>query len=413
MAHIKVTAIFTTAFFMIAAGTVSNSWQLYYMAAIVLALPAVSLAIGRLSLNGIAVTREADSPIWAEQRTPVTLTLTAAGQWPRLCFEVRDILPRYLHRVEPETPLIDIIVGGSAMARYWIQPEKRGRYQIEHAEISTRDPMGLFTFRKRIRADTELIVYPVPFDLEGIAHSGGPRPHAMMRSTSTYRGSEAEADGVRPYVPGDPLRRIHWKTVARTGDLHVLEFADARAVEVHIVLDCHNGGAVGEGADTAFEYLVRAAAAVAHDAIQKQATVSLAATTEDGDLVERGSGTEHLMAILSALARVEPTQTVRLARHRGVFGTGASHTRSLAVLTADADPEQAQRLAAATAEGLSVTVIWCDARSFRPETTSRRLMPENYTGRLNAAGVRVISLQRASTHEDSIVPIIPVSHGYS
>jgi len=54
--------------------------------------------------------------------------------------------------------------------------------------------------------------------------------------------------GVRPYVTGDPMRRVHWRATARVGDLVVKEVEDTGAPRLYLALDLGAGGAAGERA---------------------------------------------------------------------------------------------------------------------------------------------------------------------
>jgi uncharacterized protein (DUF58 family) len=54
--------------------------------------------------------------------------------------------------------------------------------------------------------------------------------------------------GVRPYLPGDPLRRVHWRATARADDLVVKEVEDTAAARLILVLDLGGGGMAGERA---------------------------------------------------------------------------------------------------------------------------------------------------------------------
>jgi uncharacterized protein (DUF58 family) len=54
--------------------------------------------------------------------------------------------------------------------------------------------------------------------------------------------------GVRPYVPGDPRRWVHWRASARVGDLVVKEVEDAGAPRLILVLNLGNGGMAAERA---------------------------------------------------------------------------------------------------------------------------------------------------------------------
>lgn len=56
-------------------------------------------------------------------------------------------------------------------------------------------------------------------------------------TASRFRGSGIEADGVRPYVPGDDVRSVDWRVTARTGRPHVREWIEERGTDVLVVLD--------------------------------------------------------------------------------------------------------------------------------------------------------------------------------
>lgn len=54
--------------------------------------------------------------------------------------------------------------------------------------------------------------------------------------------------GVRPYQPGDPRRRVHWRATARVGDLVVKEVDEIGAPRLVVALDMGAGGDAGERA---------------------------------------------------------------------------------------------------------------------------------------------------------------------
>jgi len=364
MAHVKVTALFTTAFFLIAAGTVANGWQMYFMAAVLLALPVASLAIGRVALHGLSAAREVPSPAWSGDITSLALRIRASGWWPRMFLEARDVLPRLIRRTDDAPLAFDIAPGGEATLRYDVEPLKRGAYRLRHVLLTARDPMGLFAFTKRIPADGELIVYPTPEAVPGFTLSGADRYGYRDLPRAAARGSGIDPDGVREYIPGDPLRRMHWKTVARTGDLHVIEFEEARSVDVVLLLDCYAGSVVGEDLDTNFEYLVRAAASIAEEAIRQQASVRLSCMGDGGIGTGAGRGTDHLLSILAALARVEPLDPGRLAQRVSARLGPLPAGTTLVVLTGDDDPALGETLAQYVAADVRVIVVCADRASF-------------------------------------------------
>ena len=85
-------------------------------------------------------------------------------------------------------------------------------------------------------------------------------PRLVQRSglhAGRSEGSGVEFAGVRPYEPGDIVRRVHWPATARRGRLHLTRQAVERAADTVVVID-----ATTEVADT-LNVSVRGAAGVA------------------------------------------------------------------------------------------------------------------------------------------------------
>lgn len=87
----------------------------------------------------------------------------------------------------------------------------------------------------------------------------GPRPQAPAADLPELRGPWGEGRaapgaagdavrGVRPYVPGDPARHVHWPATARRGELVVKELEEPTAPTLTVVLDLGDGGPAGEAA---------------------------------------------------------------------------------------------------------------------------------------------------------------------
>jgi uncharacterized protein (DUF58 family) len=401
----KLTAILTTVLFLAAAGTVANGWQMFFMAAIVLALPVASLAVGWLALRGLHARRELPSPAWAGDVVPFRLAVLAEGKWPRLFLQADEALPRWLKRADARPVTFDLPASGETRVEYDVELLKRGVYSLSTLSLSSLDPLGLFRFRKSITAPGELVVYPVPEDVAGFDLSGAERFGNRDLPYASARGSGIDLDGVREYTPGDPLRRMHWKTVARTGELHVIEFEEARALSVVIALDTFRGGDAGQAPDSSFEYLVRLAASVAQSSVRSGATVRLVCADSTGLDGIAGRGTEHLLSVYAALARVEPTSEERLSNRLsarlGVLTAGTT----LVVLTGDPDARLADAVASYAVAGLRIHVVLADPCSWAGETRARREQREEFLVALNRVGA-VVSLMRRHEQQRLVVETI-------
>ncbi len=189
----------------------------------------------RLSLRGVSVSRRARSlranmgDIFEEN-----FEVQNNGSMPRLYLEVIN------HSTLPRAAGSRLLtwVGGhqsrSYLARTWLT--RRGAYSLGPTVIGSGDPFGLFTVKATFPAADSLLVLPLIVPI-----SDFPSPRGLLPGGKAIREKSMEitphARGVREYVSGDPLKRIHWPSTARRGKLMVKEFEQDPQAEVWIFLD--------------------------------------------------------------------------------------------------------------------------------------------------------------------------------
>ncbi|MBI3162390.1 MAG: DUF58 domain-containing protein [Chloroflexi bacterium] len=120
------------------------------------------------------------------------------------------------------------------LSRTWLT--RRGGFQLGPTKISTGDPFGLFTVSKEIASTQTLIVYPVIFEIQSFLFPPGLLPGGQVIRRKS-QDVTPHAAGVREYVHGDAVKRIHWPTSIRRGQLMVKEFEQDPQAEVWIYLD--------------------------------------------------------------------------------------------------------------------------------------------------------------------------------
>jgi uncharacterized protein (DUF58 family) len=110
---------------------------------------------------------------------------------------------------------------------------ERGEARLAVLVVESTFPFGLMRRWRELPAPASLLVFPRPEP--GLARrrmSGVGR----ARPQQTQVGTGGDFRGLRPYVPGDPLRDLHWPTTARTGKPMVVvrnqEVSDEVVVEV-------------------------------------------------------------------------------------------------------------------------------------------------------------------------------------
>ncbi|WP_096999563.1 DUF58 domain-containing protein [Persephonella hydrogeniphila] len=117
---------------------------------------------------------------------------------------------------------------------------KRGKYTTDSFGICSVFPFNFFVrcivYQKKI----PVIVYPYPRKMENLYNSSGPGRRDGHYSTQKS-GSQGDIVSIRNYSPGDPVKFIHWKASARTGELKVKEMEDLSSKPVIIDLDSIHG----------------------------------------------------------------------------------------------------------------------------------------------------------------------------
>lgn len=132
------------------------------------------------------------------------------------------------------------------VARTWLY--RRGGYRLGPTRLSSGDPFGLFRIQREYPAYGSLVVLPMIYDLPAFLTPPGLLPGGQLIRRKALDVTP-HASGVREYVPGDPMKRIHWPTSARRGRLIVKEFEQDPQAEVWVFLDAQKG----EHAELPFE----------------------------------------------------------------------------------------------------------------------------------------------------------------
>jgi uncharacterized protein (DUF58 family) len=147
-----------------------------------------------------------------------------------------------------------------------------------------------------------------------------PHPVGLVGVNRSRRlGAGIEFADIRPFRPGDRLRRISWRVSVRSRELHVTTSPAEEDSGVLLVLDAlgdhgHSGGLDGEA--SSLDQSVRAAAAVAEHHIGSGDRVGLRVVGGDGGLVGYGSGVRHLRILLDQLALVRAGDLPEGISHR-------------------------------------------------------------------------------------------------
>jgi len=293
--------------------------QLYLMAAVLFLIPLASFVVGRVLMRGLTCRRSPVPSCGEGERATVTLTVENKGRLPKMFLRVADTLPASLQAVGGAAPLILYLgAGESTDISYTIEAEKRGAYTLGPTVVSSTDPLGFYPHVQTIPSSSEMLVYPIVPALRQMAATGGGAWGQREQDSTVARGGGLDFHGVRDYQPGDELRRVHWRTTARTGKLAVMEYTQGAASSVLVALDLQAAAYAdtGVGRQSALEYAIKMMAA-ACDYLLRQGHIlqvvlpALPMPAISGLLTIRDSA--EMPILLEALARAEAVSDEPLA----------------------------------------------------------------------------------------------------
>jgi uncharacterized protein (DUF58 family) len=277
-----------------------------------------------------------------------------------------------------------------------------GRHDVGPAAARVAACGGLLACRPVVTPARGVRVYPEtePF----AATEAMPAAAGLVGNHRSRRpGEGGELAGVRPFAPGDRLRRIDWRVSLRTRDLHVASTLSDRDAEVLLLLDVlGEAGASGgvKGRASVLDTTVRAAAAIAEHYLQRGDRVSLMEYGSSARRLRAATGRRQYLTVLEWLLDVR-ADTGDQGPHEHVFG--AHHVSSdalVVVLTPLVDPRSADMLAGLSQSGRYTVAVDTLPAGAAPPTRSTwtplatrlwRIERENVLGRLREHGVPVVT----------------------
>ncbi|WP_424951224.1 DUF58 domain-containing protein [Deinococcus sp.] len=241
----------------------------------------------------VALTRTVPAQGFAGGTLPLGVRLVLKARWPtRVMLE--DPAPL---TVVPEAQFrAGGLVWGEAALDFatTLSLNRRGVYRWEGARLRWADPFGLVWHSLVLDVPTTLEVYPgthglsLPKLLRPLLSEGGLSRTLGLEDPISLRGA-------RPYVPGDPPGRVHWRLSARTGELTVRELERTASSSLHLHLDT-------AGSEVYIESAVRLAASLVQEALELNLPVSV---SDAAEATASGSTPGALRLALRKLAEVK------------------------------------------------------------------------------------------------------------
>jgi uncharacterized protein (DUF58 family) len=287
-----------------------------------------------------------------------------------------------LDRVEPR---------GVREVSYPVRSEVRGKYRVGPLSVRLTDPFGLVELTRSFSGVDDLVVTPVVTPLPAVRlggdwTSGG---DAVSRAVSTTGHDDA---ATREYRDGDDLRKVHWRSTARVGELMVRREEQPFTSRGTLLIDTRSAAHRGQGPGSSLEWAVSGVASIGVALLRSGYSLRLMSDTGQELVPAPVPVTEG--TLLEALAGVQPSPRGSLEGSLAQLrrtGTEGLLIAVLGSLSAD-DAEQLARLRHSGGTCIAVLVdtpTWTGSGETAVHTAA--------AGLLTRSGWRVLSIAHGTT----------------
>jgi uncharacterized protein (DUF58 family) len=233
--------------------------DLLRVAVLLVALPLASVFLVARARHRIQLARTVTpARVPAGRPASVRLELMNLSKLPTGVLLAEDHVP-YVLGSRPRF-VVDRLDGGArAAVGYSLRSDVRGRWDVGPLRLRMTDPFSMCEVTRSFTATDPLIVVPRVHALMPLRAQGS----WMGSGDSTARTAAASGEhdlATREYRHGDDLRRVHWRSTARRGELMVRRDEQPHQMRATVVLDRRTIGHRGDGPASSFEWAVSAAA---------------------------------------------------------------------------------------------------------------------------------------------------------
>lgn len=185
-----------------------------------------------------------------------------------------------------------------------ITPLRRGLLQFQTITLACPDPLGLFNTCVPLSLPQSVLILPKRYQLPPIQLPGLWRHQSGGVALASSVGDAEEFYGLREYRPGDPTRKIHWKSWAKVGKPIIKEEQDEFFVRHALILDTFQIEAHSE----ILEEAISIAASLACEVQTQESLLDMMFVGLEAYCFTVGRGLGQTERMLELLASVVPCQ---------------------------------------------------------------------------------------------------------
>lgn len=268
--------------------------------------------------------------------------------------------------------------GAVTEAELTLTPLRRGWLEFAALRLGRPEPLGLWKRLFRQPLADRLLALPRRYPVPPLHFHDGRRYQRGGVNLAQSVGEENEFVGLREYRPGDPPRRIHWRSFAKRGEPIVKEFQDEFFVRYGLLLDSFVAGID----EARFEVAVSAAASIAAAERGADALLDLLFVGDRAYCFTAGRGLGQTEQLLEILACVTPNRDQSFVQLRSMVAGHAPELSACVCVLLDWDAERRQLLNLLRGQGVETVALIIGPPSTLPEPGIRVVTAETLAAEL-------------------------------
>lgn len=312
---------------------VFRTTPILFMAALLCSAPFFGFLFARLGSRNLEIIQTLPETGTAGGILTGKITLTNRGRFPNFLIHMssgngfpQGINPKKhiskgktLHpTATPQTPewIVPFLSAGKQISyqQQW-QLKRRGVHTLLPTRAGVSDPLGLVLGMSVHSSTNQIVVLPRPLKIEQLGFLSGVGTASQTPHHSAMVANAMDFHGVRPWIPGETIRRAHWKSTARTGQLHIIEWEETPTADLAVFIDTHAETLIGDADENSLEWSITAAATVICHLLENGCRIQLFyfssqrdARSKDGSVVLQQFQEQSINGrakMLRALAEIE------------------------------------------------------------------------------------------------------------
>lgn len=241
----------------------------------------------------------------------------------------------------------------------------RGVYNLGPIELLIQDALRMFTWTLKIESRKNFMVYPKVYnierlDLKALQSFGSVSNRQLVSEDST------NISDIRKYIPGDSIKKVHWKLSAKNNTLYVKNFEKAGNTAVYLFIDLYKNAYTGKYARDLEEKAIESACSITFYLMRRSVPMELYLTNSNISFIKAGD-MRNFNRIMDIMCQAKPNgdrvMEDIIQKRLGLMNRGAS----IIVITGDISGDAASLYCTMKENGYDLIIVYVNDENLSDE----------------------------------------------